>query len=450
MTQQRMQQQNDWQVWEQILELIRSKVTKTSFRAWLQPVSECRVDPDTKIIYLSSPEDMANSILRSRYKELIEQQAEQVLAGRYTVIVETADEEATTIDGEPPSEERASTLLTNYRFENFIVGSGNKLAYGVSKAVAEHPSLAFNPLFLYSASGLGKTHLLHAIGNYIEECFPDKKVMYVSSEEFMRELIDAIGHSDKSRKMVEFKRKYRRVDVLLIDDIQFLEGKEATQEEFFHTFNDLYNGGRQIVISSDRAPGKLERLQERLTTRFSWSMVSDIQPPDFETRVAILNSKAQQMNIEIDDQLMEAFDLIAENIKGNVRELEGALTRLNGFSAVLEKKITPQFVRETLTDILEPVEKLRCAADIKEAVCRKFNVKTKDLESSKRYKEIVIPRHIAMYLCRDLIDLSFQRIGQEFGNRNHATVMSAYEKISQELQHNKELEALVNEMINAL
>lgn len=437
------QKLNDWEIWQSVLEQLREQVTKTSFKVWFQPVNRFYIDRDTGIIYMSSREGTVNDVLNSRYKELIEQAAAQVLDRPYKIIIEDAEQKKEeTIDFSFDS-----NLLHSYTFENYVVGSSNKLAYGVSKAAAEHPSLAFNPLFIYSDSGLGKTHLLHAIGNYVTECFPEKKALYVSSEEFMRELIEALGHRER---LSAFKRKYRRIDVLLIDDIQFLEGKEATQEEFFHTFNELYNNGRQIVITSDKSPAELDRLPERLVSRFSWNMVCDIQQPDYETRVAILNSKAKSMNVEVDGLVSEALALIAEHIKKNVRELEGALTRLAGFSAILEKKITPEFVKETLTDIIAPSEKITTSDDIKDAVCRRFNLKVHDLESGKRSKDVVVPRHIAMYLCRELIEMSFVKIGEEFGGRNHATVMSAYDRISKEMQADKELELLVNELINEI
>lgn len=451
---------NDWTIWLEVLELIKKRVTRAVYNAWLEPITKCNIDCDTNIMYVGAGEGMVNDVLARRYKELIEQCAEQVLNEPYRVIIETdmepteetpaTDSEITyELESEDKQIEYKDGLLSKYTFENFISGKGNQLAYGVAKATAEHPSLTYNPLFIYSESGLGKTHLLHAIGNEVSKAKSKKNVLYVSSEEFTQEFINAIGVKD-NKALREFKRKYRKIDVLLIDDIQFLEGKEATQEEFFHTFNDLYNNNKQVVIASDRAPGNLDRLQDRLTSRFQWNMVVDIEAPDYETRVAILNSKARQMKVEMDEPAEKAMKMIAGHIKNNVRELEGALTRLTGFSTILNKKITPELVRETLTDILEPEEKIVTSKDIKEAVCRKFNVKVKDLDSAKRSKDIVVPRHIAMYLCREIIEMSFEMIGREFGNRNHTTVITACDKLKKKLQNDKELEALVFELINEL
>lgn len=449
-------------IWLEMLELIRKSQTPTGYKTWFAPISKFNVDYDTNIIYIGAPEGLVVDVLNNRYIELLETCAKQVMDEPYRVIVKLDDEHVSDMELTEQREivketekqitgivEYKMGLLSQYTFENFVTGSGNKLAYGVAKAAAEHPSLAYNPLFIYSDSGLGKTHLLHAIGNEVSKTKPEKNVLYVSSEEFTQKLINAIGVKD-NKALREFKRKYRKIDVLLIDDIQFLEGKEATQEEFFHTFNDLYNNNKQIVITSDRPPGNLDRLQDRLTTRFQWNMVVDIKVPDYETRVAILNSKARQMKVELDEPATKAMEMIAGHIKNNVRELEGALTRLTGFSTILDKKITPEFVRETLTDILEPAEKMITSKDIKETVCRKFNVKVKDLDSAKRSKEIVIPRHIAMYLCRETIEMSFEKIGREFGNRNHTTVITACDKLRTSLQNDKELEALVFELINEL
>ena len=279
---------------------------------------------------------------------------------------------------------------------------------------------------------------MHAIGHYILEHNPSSKVLYVSSEMFTSELIKAIqDKKNYNSKMRAFKKKYRNVDVLLIDDIQFIEGKESTQAEFFHTFNALYEFEKQIVISSDRHPSKLTDLDERLRSRFQWNIIADIQPPDFETRVAILRNKAKQENVDVeDDDMLEVIDLIAEKVKFNIRELESALTRIISYSRIFNERITVKFARKNLNDIFSTSDFNITCETIKKTVCKKYNIKISDIESAKRKREFSHPRQIAMYLCRELTDSSLPKIGEYFGGRDHTTVLHAYEKISAELKTN--------------
>ena len=290
---------------------------------------------------------------------------------------------------------------------------------------------------------MGKTHLMHAIGHYIMENYPEKKVLYVSSEMFTNELIRSL-EDNKKTKMRAFKNKYRNVDVLLIDDIQFIEGKEATQEEFFHTFNTLYDMNKQIIISSDRAPNKLTKLEDRLTSRFQWNMIADIQPPDYETRVAILRKKAELDNLELTDGLLDVISLIAEKVKFNIRELEGAYIRITAFSQTMGKDITVKFAREILKDILPAGDlKISCES-IKKIVCKHFNIKIADIESSKRTRNLAYPRQIAMYLCREIISTPRNSLGKCLGNRDHTTIMHGIDKIEHEIENDENLKNTID------
>ena len=341
---------------------------------------------------------------------------------------------APSIDSSNPYKEEYY-LNPKFNFDNFIVGPNNEYAHAVSLAVADNPSTAYNPLFIYGGSGLGKTHLMHAIGQHIMRTNPSLKVLYVSSEMFTSELVQALQDPvNKNSKLNAFKAKYRNVDVLLIDDIQFIEGKESTQMEFFHTFNTLYGLNRQIVISSDRHPNKLRDLDERLTSRFKSNIMADIQPPDFETRVAILRKKAEEEGLVIDENTLEVIDLIAEKIKFNIRELDSALLRVISFSKFKNQPLTAKFAKEHLTDIFSVRDIDISCESIKKAVCKKYNIKIADIESKKRNREFSHPRQIAMYLCRELTNLSLPKIGESFGGRDHTTVLHACDKIGKQVK----------------
>lgn len=442
-------------VWEEMLSILKEEQTGASYRAWFAPLKQKNIDHDLRILYLESPEEFICGIINKRFKETLEQKAEIVLGQPYKVVIKTESDESideqeenTNIKAdENPKKILKDEYILNprYNFDRFVVGNNNKHAYAASLAVADAPSLAYNPLFLYGGSGLGKTHLMHAIGHYILEHYPDKNVLYVSSEMFTNELIKSLEDNKKTR-MRAFKNKYRNLDVLLIDDIQFIEGKEATQEEFFHTFNALYDMNKQIIISSDRAPNKLTKLDDRLTSRFQWNLTVDIQPPDYETRVAILKKKAEEENLVIDDELMEVIGLIAEKIKFNIRELEGAFTRITSFAAIMNEEITVKFARNILKDILTSVDFNITCETIKKTVCKHFNIKIADIESSKRTRNLAFPRQIAMYLCREMIGTSLPKIGEAFGGKNHTTVLHAIDKISEEIKENEETASIIENL----
>ncbi len=446
--------------WADILSEISNNVTEVSYRTWFEPLFPLELDEDAAVIYFASSNDFLIEVLRNRYISVFERAVESVYNKKYKVIIKNKSEEELqkAIKGEDNKEVYAKKeneedfreeyfLNPRYNFDNFIVGANNNYAHAVALAVAESPAAVYNPLFIYGGSGLGKTHLMHAIGHYILENNPSLKVLYVSSEMFTSELIKALqDNKNKNSKVRAFKNKYRNVDILLIDDIQFIEGKDATQIEFFHTFNALYDYKKQIVISSDRHPSKLTDLDERLRSRFQWNIVADIQPPDFETRVAILRNKTEQEKVEIDDDVLEVIDLIAEKVKFNIRELESALTRIISYSKIFNKKITVKFARESLNDIFSTSDFNITCESIKKAVCKKYNIKISDMESAKRKREFSHPRQIAMYLCRELTDYSLPKIGESFGGRDHTTVLHAYDKISNEIKTN----SLLAEEINAL
>lgn len=455
-----MRKKIDEKKWTNILEEIRENVTEVSFRTWFEPLYPLEIDEDAAVIYFASSNDFLIEVLKNRYISIFEKSVESVYGKKYKIIIKNKTEEElhsalhieekqeNTPKAENEEEFREEYFLNpRYNFDNFVVGSNNNYAHAVALAVAETPAEVYNPLFLYGGSGLGKTHLMHAIGHYILKHNPSKKVLYVSSEMFASELIKAIqDKKNYNSKMRAFKNKYRNVDVLLIDDIQFIEGKDATQIEFFHTFNALYDFKKQIVISSDRHPSKLTDLDERLRSRFQWNIVADIQPPEFETRVAILRNKTEQENVVIDDDVLEVIDLIAEKVKFNIRELESALTRIISYSKIFNEKITVKFARKNLNDIFSTSDFNITCESIKKAVCKKYNIKIVDIESAKRKREFSYPRQIAMYLCRELTDSSLPKIGEAFGGRDHTTVLHAYDKISKDIKTNSILAEEVKQL----
>ena len=338
----------------------------------------------------------------------------------------------------------ASSLNPRYTFETFVTGSSNQLAHAAAEGVAKEPGKVFNPLFMYGGVGLGKTHLMHAIGNKVLRDHPNMRVLYVTSEKFTNELIDSIrsGHPER------FRAKYRKIDVLMIDDIQFISGKDSTQTEFFNTFNELKDAEKAIVISSDRPPKELEQLEERLRSRFEGGMLADVQPPDFEMRIGILRNKAQMDHYSVPDSVI---DYIANHIDSNIRELEGALTRLVAYASLMQKPITPELAAEALKDILpESHKKVVTMELIQEIVASYFKVKLEDLHSKKRNQRIAYPRQVAMYLSRELTDTSLPQIGQFFGGRDHSTVLHAYNKVSDDRQNDAKIAKTINDILNRI
>ena len=431
-------------IWQRALELLKDEVTEISYNTWIKTITPVRMN--SNLIELGAPADFNRGILESRYSTLIQEAIKKATNKDYeihfvvptsqNVSHDTLDSRKNTYD----SNSVVSVLNPKYTFDTFVIGSSNQLAHAASLAVAEAPAQAYNPLFIYGGVGLGKTHLMHAIGHYVIEHNKNAKVLYVSSEKFTNELINAI----KDDKNEAFRSKYRNIDILLIDDIQFIAGKERTQEEFFHTFNALYESNKQIIISSDKPPRDIATLEDRLRSRFEWGLQADIQPPDFETRIAILKKKAQLENIEIND---DVYAFIADNIASNIRELEGALIRVIAYSSLVKTEITLDLAKEALKDIIASNKaKVINANIIIEVVARHFNLKPEDFKSKKRNREVAFPRQIAMYLCRELTDMSLPQIGSEFGGRDHTTVMHAFAKISESINSNYEIRRTVEEL----
>ena len=418
-------------IWDSFIEEIKKSTSKLSFDMFFSDLSLYKLDVDNKIIYIQLEDISIIKFLREKYIVQIEDIFSRMLGDDFQVVIKSKDEyKSNKIDKKKKVrkslyKDNSKLFNTKFNFENFVVGGNNRFAYAASLAVAESPAEAYNPLFLYGGSGLGKTHLMQAIGIQVIKNDPTSNVLYISSETFTNELIEAINTQNTN----QFKEKYRNIDILLIDDIQFLEGKEATQEEFFHTFNTLYENNKQIVISSDRPPSNLQKLDERLTTRFGFGITADVQPADFETRVAILKKKIELADIELDSDIEEVCNLIAEKIKYNIRELEGAMNRMISFSEIMNNKIDLDFAKIVLKDIYRDTDKAIAPERIRSTVASYYDIKVSDLDSKRRTAEIALARQVAMYLCRESTDFSFSKIGEIFGGRDHSTVMSNCNKI---------------------
>ena len=434
--------QNINKLWEDALPFIKLELTDVSFNTWIKTIEPLAIIDN--IFYLSVPNDFTKGILESRYMDLIINSLKEVSSNQYLVTLVLPNEASKYLNpkkdqAEEPDKYKAA-LNSKYTFDSFVIGNSNRFAHAASLAVAEAPANAYNPLFIYGGVGLGKTHLMHAIGHFILSQNPSTKVLYVSSEKFTNELITSI----QTNKNVEFRNRYRNVDVLLVDDIQFIAGKESTQEEFFHTFNTLHESNKQIIISSDRPPKEIPTLEDRLRSRFEWGLIADIQPPDLETRIAILRKKAEQEQIEVDDEILL---FIAQRIQSNIRELEGALIRILAYSSLNNNRLDISIADEALKDIISNNSpKVITPALIMEVVSGFFDVKIEDFKSKKRSRAISHPRQIAMYLCRELTDLSLPKIGEEFGGRDHTTVIHAYDKISNDITSDPELSRTVSQI----
>ena len=436
------------EVWIGSLQLIKSELTEVSFNTWLKTIEPIAIN-DNQII-LGAPNEFTKGILEARYLTLIKNAIKQVSNMDLNVKFLIPGEEISSDFGQTAQSEvvenssSRAQLNPKYTFDTFVIGNSNRFAHAASLAVAEAPAMAYNPLFIYGGVGLGKTHLMHAIGHYILNQNPKANVVYVSSEKFTNELINSI----RDDRNVEFRNKYRNVDVLLVDDIQFIAGKERTQEEFFHTFNALHEANKQIIISSDRPPKEIPTLEDRLRSRFEWGLIADIQPPDLETRIAILRKKAKVENIDVPNDVTL---YIATKIQSNIRELEGALIRIVAYSSLTNREITVDLASEALKDIISNNKPKEINVQlIKEVIAKNLNIKVEDFNSKKRTRAISYPRQIAMYLCRELTDLSLPKIGEEFGGRDHTTVIHAYDKISSDIQNDTELKNKIDDLIKEI
>lgn len=435
-------------IWDSFIEEIKKSTSKLSFDMFFSDLSLYKLDVDNKTIYIQLEDISIIKFLREKYIVQIEDIFSRLLGDDFQVVIKSKDEyKSNKIDKKKKFrkslyKDNSKLFNPKFNFENFVVGGNNRFAYAASLAVAESPAEAYNPLFLYGGSGLGKTHLMQAIGIQVIKNDPTSNVLYISSETFTNELIEAINTQNTN----QFKEKYRNIDILLIDDIQFLEGKEATQEEFFHTFNTLYENNKQIVISSDRPPSNLQKLDERLTTRFGFGITADVQPADFETRVAILKKKIELAEIEIDNDIEEVCNLIAEKIKYNIRELEGAMNRMISFSEIMNNKIDLDFAKIVLKDIYRDTDKAIAPERIRSTVASYYDIKVSDLDSKRRTAEVALARQVAMYLCRESTDFSFSKIGEIFGGRDHSTVMSNCNKIQNLYQEDELIKYDIDEI----
>lgn len=435
--------------WNFILETMKEEyeIQDISFKTWILPLRLYSVTNNTAYI-IAPMENMGINYIEKKYLIPLKVTIGEVIGGEIdvklvsekdiidnTIGINKADNHAS-----PSSEAINMGLKPNYTFETFVVGNNNNLAHAAALAVAETPGHVYNPLFIYGGAGLGKTHLMQAIAHFIMQNNPALKVLYVTSETFTNELIESL----KNQKMTnqEFRNKYRNIDVLLIDDIQFIIGKESTQEEFFHTFNTLYDANKQIVISSDKPPKEMETLTERLRTRFEMGLTADIQIPTYETKMAILNKKSESEGYSIPDDVK---DYVATHIKSSIRELEGALTKLVAFSNLSHQKLTVEFAEDTLKDLISPEDKREVTPElIIQIVADHFNLTPEDIISQKRNADISKPRQIAMYLCRTMTNTPLEQIGRYFGNRDHTTILHGYKKISKETSNNIETRSLVD------
>ena len=405
------------QIWEEALKMIEEETSPVSFATWIQPIVPCGIIGN-KII-LQVKESFLKEIIEKRHLPLIRTAIKMVTKNEYDIMITTEEEQKAgnlhNLAAEKPAEnELARNLNPKYVFDSFVVGNSNRMAHAASLAVAESPAQAYNPLFLYGNSGLGKTHLMHSIGHFILDRNPQAKVLYVTSETFTNELINSI----QNNKNEEFRNKYRNIDVLMIDDIQFISKKEGTQEEFFHTFNALYESNKQIIISSDRPPKEIKTLEDRLRSRFEWGLIADVQPPDYETRIAILKKKAERDNLTVPDDVMA---YIAKNI-ASIALAENSLKDI--FSENSATPLTPELIQQVVAEY--------------------YNIRVEDIQGSKKPKNIAFPRQVSMYLCRKLLDISLPKIGESFGGRDHTTVIYAISKIEKQLESDEGLQKTVH------
>ena len=433
---------NETAIWEKAQGLLRDEMSEPSFDTWISPLNVLKLRGDA--LYIDTTSDFIKKHILMRYSMLITSAVSQA-AGRSLRVEFVTPQEAETLFPRTDNPVAASfSLNPKYTFDTFVVGNSNRFARAAALAVAEAPAEAYNPLFIYGGVGLGKTHLMHAIGHYMLQANPNVRINYVTSETFMNELISAI----QTGQNAAFREKYRNVDVLLIDDIQIIAGATSTQEEFFHTFNALHTAGKQIIIASDRPPREIPRLEERLRSRFEWGLIADIQRPDLETRIAILRKRAQTEMMHCSD---DVFQMIAERVESNIRELEGCLTRLSAYASLTGREIDCQLVEEALREVFAKHEPrhLTCE-DVMRTVASYYNVTPEDLKGPRRNREIATPRQVAMYLCRELTDSSMSRIGDAMGGRDHTTILHGCDKVSEDIRTSDAFASLVDDLRHQL
>lgn len=441
-------------IWQESLDVLRGELTPVTIDTWMRPLIPFKIEGNT--FSFVAPYDMIKDQIETKYKGNIVSAINTITQDLYNIeiIVGNIDElkeknptnnsndfKPVPVDpDEYNSNQIKNTLNPKYVFNSFVIGNSNRFAHAACMAVAENPAKAYNPLFIYGGVGLGKTHLMHAIGHFILNNNPDSKVVYVSSEKFTNELVNSI----RDNRNEEFRDKYRNIDVLLIDDVQFIAGKEKTQEEFFHTFNALHESNKQIILSSDRPPNEIPTLEDRLRSRFGWGLIADVQAPDYETRIAILKKKSETEGKFIPNDVLI---YVASNIKSNIRELEGALIRIIAYATLTGKAISVELATEALRGLINPSNNKTISIDlIQDLVAGHYNIRIEDLKSKKKTRNITYPRQIAMYLCRKFTDNSLPKIGEAFGGRDHSTVIHAYEKIENDKENDESLRSSIAEL----
>ena len=427
-------------IWDHTLVLLEKEVSTVGYRTWFEPIVPISLNANS--IDLSVRQEFVKNHIEQNFVNLIKNAIKVVTHKDYSINILLDDIPAGAKNTNEEDPQYTALLNSKYTFDTFVIGNSNKLANAASVAVAESIGKAYNPLFLYGAAGLGKTHLMHAIGNYVLQQRPHTNVLYVTSEKFTNELINAI----RDDKNIEFRNRYRNVDLLLLDDVQFISRKERTQEEFFHTFNTLYDANKQIVIASDNKPSDIPLLDDRLRTRFQGGLTADIQAPDLETRIAILRKKAHLQDIVVPDEIIF---YIAENIPSNIRLLEGALNRVIAYASLTDYELTRDIAEEALKNIISGEDSREITPNvIIDAICKYFDLRDDEfISSKKRNKEIVYPRQISMYLCRELIGMSLPSIAMLFGGKNHTTVMHAIKKVNEEMLSSGETKRLLENLI---
>ncbi|MBQ1860281.1 MAG: chromosomal replication initiator protein DnaA [Clostridia bacterium] len=426
------------ELWEKACTLMRQEMNHVTYSTFIEGnLTPVKLEDDVLILRIAM--EQMKTMLVNRYQPMIVTALTTAAGRRMSCEIRT---EAEIKETEKPEVEKPGIIQLNpkYTFDTFVVGSANRFAHAAAVAVAENPAEAYNPLFIHGGVGLGKTHLMHAIGHYVQQQYPEKRLLYVTSETFINELISAIQQG----RNTQFRNRFRNVDILMVDDIQFIAGKDSTQEEFFHTFNELFEHGKQIILTSDKPPQDIAKLEERLRSRFAWGLIADIQRPDVETRTAILRAKAISEGVKVPD---EVLGLIADHVNSNIRELEGSFNKLVAYSMLVSEPITMDLARVALRDIINGEKRRQITAGmIMQTVCEYFSVTMEDLTSATRKREITVPRQIAMYLTRDLTAMSLPQIGTAFGNRDHTTVLHACSVVSKGIQDSVELAAQVSDL----
>src|SRR5215831_16470296 len=431
-------------LWNQILSALGERLPATTLESWLRPCRLTTLDGDH--LHIAAPNTYTRDWVLQNHASALTAAARAVIGGNPQLTLDVDPDIARLPPAPSVPEESislASGLSTRYTFGSFVVGNSNQFAQAACQAVADLPSKAYNPLFIYGGVGLGKTHLLHAVGHQVSRAHPHLNVLYLSSERFTNELINAIRYD----RTVEFRGKYRGIDLLLIDDIQFISGKERTQEEFFHTFNDLYESRKQMVVSSDAAPKEIPDLEERLRSRFEWGLIADIQPPDFETRVAILKKKAEIERVVLPDDV--AY-LIASRIKANIREIEGSLTRMIAYCSLSGREMSIELAQDVLADLWGEEERIITIEHIQRKAAEFFGIKLSDMRAKNRTKSVAFPRQVAMYLSRQLTHASLSDIGRSFGGKDHTTVLHAVSKLQAMIQEDTKLKQTIDTLTQGI